>query len=222
MSVVVSISKVLDNDARIKSYRQGKHHKYVIELKEGWFFKPERELNRVGYFNSIREYQEAVTVSTRINNDVRFKAREENRTRRIPKPIKLEEPLKLGMPLRTSALLAKLISTCYELNRDDFHIWFEFMGHVSGIVVKWTHGGYDERRGKDGNLLIYLDRGLGVDKEIESAIEAVSRASQDNDEIIETMWRNREARERKNLIHTQKKSTANINMTEDSGDTFGN
>ena len=211
MSVVVSMSKVLDKDNRIKSYCRGEHYKYIIVLKEGWFFKPERDLRRVGYFNSIRDYQDAVTVSTRINNDVRFQAREDNRTRASAKPIKLKEPLKLGLPSRTSALLAKLVSTCYELNRDDFHVWFEFMGHVSGIVVKWIHGGHDERRGKDENLLIYLDRGLDTDNKIESAIEALLKASKENDEVIETMWRHREARERKELIHTQRQSAANAN-----------
>ena len=40
--------------------------------------------------------------------------------------------------------MQELIKVCMELNRDDFHVFLSFSGHVNSYSVHYHHGGFDK------------------------------------------------------------------------------
>lgn len=104
------------------------------------------------------------------------------------------------MKLTTQKLINELLKNCVLLNRSDFHIWFDFSGHVQKIDVSWINGGWRDAERTSGRVYFYLND-EDVNQKIKDATEELKKASEHNNELIKAQ---EEKKREKELEHLSK------------------
>lgn len=110
-------------------------------------------------------------------------------------------------------LLNKLISMCTELNRDDFHVFLRFSGHVNMIDIGVHYGGYNEKKEESKICSFYLDSNTlddhkNLSKKLKKSIFDLMEANLENSHRKDLIEHALEEQEKKELARLQAKYAA--------------
>ena len=101
--------------------------------------------------------------------------------------------------------LQKLIMKAIELNRDDFHTFVDYSGHVEKFEIRVCYGGWTEGQGGESIIYFYTRTGARDVKKVRKAFATLIAASEENEARGIEARKERETRELEQLKKLQKK-----------------
>ncbi|MGR3179802.1 MAG: hypothetical protein ACUZ8E_17320 [Candidatus Anammoxibacter sp.] len=98
----------------------------------------------------------------------------------------------------------KLTAKAMELNRDGFHVFVSFSGHVCSVDIRWHYGGWRESAYYSDKISFYANHKI-TNKKFEGYFRTLQEASDNNEILREKAKKRDEEKERARYERLKKK-----------------